>query len=399
MPKFTDAMVERLKPADRRQELPDSLVTGLYLTIQTSGRRGWQVRYRTEGAHRRMTLGPYPLISLKDARDKARDVLRQVIEGADPAAEARAEKDTAQELRKRDAIRSVVDEFFKRHGDQNRKAYEVRRIFDRELLPAFGDMPIGEFSRRDAVQILDTIADRGAPIAANRFLAHLKTLLTWAKGRGIIDTSPLDGMKPPAKETSRDRVLAEDEIRAFWEATGKMGQPFGPLLRLLLLTGQRLNEAVGMTDAEIDGDTWTISGDRAKNGQPHVVPLSPQARAILDGLTRIDGSPYVFTTTGTTPVSGFSKAKRALDDLMGEIEPWRIHDLRRTAATLMASLRIPPHVVEATLNHKSGTVKGVAAVYNRFSYADEKREALVALAGLVERITEGGADNVVRLAQ
>lgn len=401
MPRFTDAMVERLKPTDRRQELPDSLVTGLYLTIQPTGRKGWQVRYRAPGAHRRMTLGPYPLVSLRDAREKARDVLRQVLVGGDPAGEARAENAAVQELRDRDAIRNVVDQFFKRHGNQNRSAAETRAILDRELLPTFGDMPIGEFTRHDAVSILDAITDRGSPIAANRFLAHLKTLMTWAKGRGIIDASPVDGLKPPAKEVTRDRVLNDPEIRTFWQATESMGYPFGPMFRLLLLTGQRLNEVAGMRRNEIADGVWTIPGERAKNGNPHPVPLSPQARAILDGMPRID-APYAFTTTGKTPVSGFSAAKRTLDRLMAqiaenEIEPWRVHDLRRTAATLMASLRIPPHVVEAVLNHRSGTIRGVAAVYNRFDYADEKREALGALASRIAQIVDGTAANVVRM--
>jgi integrase len=206
-------------------------------------------------------------------------------------------------------------------------------------------------------------------------------------------------VRPPVAERSRDRVLTDDEIVAFWRAAEAIGEPFGPLYRLLLLTGQRLREAAGMRDAEISGDVWTIPAARAKNSEAHAVPLSTAAQGVLAGVRRIKGAGYVFTTNGSSAVSGFAKAKARLDKAMGEgVEPFVIHDLRRTAASGMARLGIPPHVVEAVLNHRTGTVSGVARVYNRFTYEAEKRAALESWGRYVlELVGERQADNVVRL--
>jgi integrase len=180
---------------------------------------------------------------------------------------------------------------------------------------------------------------------------------------------------PPAP-AARDRVLTDAEVGQVWRACGASGEPFGSAVRLLLLTGCRLNEVAGMRTPELsdDGATWTIPGERTKNGRAHVVPLSPQAREVLAGVLRISDS-LVFTTNGRTPVSGWSKVKRRLDRA-AEIPSWRLHDLRRTAATGMAELGVPPHVVEAALNHVSGARAGVAGTYNRAAYAAEKRAAL-----------------------
>jgi integrase len=202
--------------------------------------------------------------------------------------------------------------------------------------------------------------------------------------------------------------LSTSEIRWFWRAADALGQPFGALFQLLLLTGMRLREAAHMTWAELDDDRTVVSlpGARTKNGRPHLVFLSPLARECLAGVRRIEGKPdYVFTTTGITPVSGFSKAKRDLDEAMLEIavienlkaaiEPWRLHDLRRTCATTMAEIGIAPHIVEACLNHISGHKGGVAGTYNRASYANAKRAAWERWAAHIETIVSGRPANIV----
>lgn len=285
----------------------------------------------------------------------------------------------------RDKFEKVVDVFMKRHAARNRRADDVAAMFRREVLNPWGGRRIQDITKRDVIEVLDAIVDRGSPVSANRLLAHLRTLFTWAKGRDILMTSPLDGVKPPASEKPRNRVLTDDEIRIFWFACDQMGQPFGRLYQFLLLTGQRLREAAEMTDSEMIDDLWTIPAGRTKNGDEHSVPLPNMAKDILEGLHRIKGK-FIFTTTGESPISGFTRAKSRLDELMEkaaddvEIPPFTIHDLRRTAATGMASLRFPPHIVEAVLNHRSGTRRGVARVYNRFDYAEEKRAALEAWA-------------------
>ena len=407
--KMKAATVDSIKPTERRQEIPDSLCTGLYLTVQPTGKKGWQVRYRHGGVHRRMSLGAYPVLSLADARQRARDALAAAAEGRDPAEEVKAAKAPKVED-DRDKMATVIALFMKRHASRNRRADDVAAMFRREIIGSWGERKIQSITRRDVIEVLDAIVDRGSPVTANRLRAHLNTLFNWAKGRDIIEANPLDGIKPPAPEKARERVLSHEEIRLVWNACDGLGHPFGPLYRLLLLTGQRLREVAEMTWREVDGDTWTLPAARSKNGDEHTVPLSTDARAILDDLPRIGR--YAFTTTGTSPVSGFTRAKARLDKLLTEAvnkdlpegaEPaifpsLTIHDMRRTAATGMADLRFPPHVVEAVLNHKSGTRRGVAGIYNRSAYSEEKRQALEAWARFVLSLVEGKADNVVQLA-
>lgn len=391
--KLTAATVDKMQPTDKRQEIPDALCTGLYFVVQPTGKKSWQVRYRHGGTHRRMTLGAYPVLSLSEARQRARDALAAASEGRDPAGEVKEAKSAKKPDTDRDKLSNVIDLFMKRHASRNRRGDDVLAMFRREIMDKWGDRDIHSITKRDVIEVLDGIVDRGSPVTANRLRAHLNTLFNWAKGRDIIKANPLDGIKPPAPEKPRNRVLTDDEIKLFWNACEGLGYPFGPIYRLLLLTGQRLREVAEMSWREIDGDIWTLPDARSKNADEHAVPLSTEARAVLDSLPRIGGR-YVFTTTGNSPVSGFTRAKERVDKLMAEasddqIPAFTIHDLRRTAATGMAALRFPPHVVEAVLNHRSGTRRGVAGVYNRFDYADEKRAALEAWARYVTQLVEG----------
>jgi hypothetical protein len=266
--KLTAATVDKMQHTDRRQEIPDSLCTGLYLTVQPTGKKGWQVRYRHGGVHRRMTLGGYPVLSLADARHRAREALAAATEGRDPAGEVKEAK--APKPPKpdddRDQFQNVVDLFLKRHASHNRRGGDVAAMFKREVLVAWGERKIYDISKRDVIAVLDAIVNRGSPITANRLRAHLNTLFNWAKGRDILQANPLDGIKPPAPEKPRDRVLNDDEIKLFWQACDRMGQPFGPLFKLMLLTGQRRGEVGGLTEREIRGEEWTLPAARSKNG-------------------------------------------------------------------------------------------------------------------------------------
>lgn len=392
--KLTAQNVDRMQPTDRRQEIPDDLCTGLYLTVQPTGRKGWQVRYRHGGKHRRMTLGAYPILSLAAARQRAREILAQTAEGRDPAEEVRAAKAKAADPN-RDKVASIIDLFMKRHASRNRRADDVAAMFQREIMGKWGKRNIQDIGKRDVIEVLDAIVDRGSPITANRLRAHLSTLFNWAKGRDIVQVNPVEGIPQPAPERPRDRYLADGEIPAFWAACEGLDYPFGPLYQLLLLTGQRLREVAELTWSEINGDLWTLPAARSKNADEHTIPLSGAALDILNRLPRTSKQ-FVFSTTGTSPISGFTRAKKRLDALMPEDTPaFTIHDLRRTATTGMASLRFPPHVVEAVLNHKSGMRSRVAGIYNQFDYADEKRQALEAWSRHVMRLVEGGGDNVV----
>jgi integrase len=261
--------------------------------------------------------------------------------------------------------------------------------------------------KRDVIALVDKKVAAGAEVQANHILARLRTLFGWTVEKDRIASNPCNGLRPPTKEKARDRVLTDEEIRIFWAATDEIGWPFGPLFKLLLLTAQRRDEVATMEWSEInlDTDLWSIPRQKAKNDLGHDVQLSRKAVAILRALPRIEGG-LVFSTNGRTPVSGFSRAKERLDAMMAkaagrEIGPWILHDLRRTAATGMAGLRILPHVVDRILNHTSGTIRGVAKVYNRFEYADERRKALEAWGHAVDAIVGDSAasSNVVSIRE
>jgi integrase len=224
----------------------------------------------------------------------------------------------------------------------------------------------------------------GAPGRANHALAAIKKLMNWAVDRGMIEINMIAGVKPPTKIIPRERILSDPEISRFMEAAQVEGYPFGTICLILLLTAQRRGEVTGMKWSEMDFEhlVWVIPGTRAKNGMLHEVPLSTPVVEILRALPRFEGSDYVFTTTGTTVVSGLGNAKYRLEKAVGSFD-WWVHDLRRTAASGMARLGVAPHVVEKVLNHKSGLISGVAAVYNRYGYQSEKRQALEAWANWV----------------
>jgi integrase len=409
--KLSAQTVDKFSPTDRRQEVPDDLCTGLYLIVQPTGKKSWQVRYRHGGTHRRMTLGAYPVLSLADARAKARTTLAGASEGRDPSAEVKAAK-APKVADDRDKVKTLIDQFAKRHLSSLKSGASVRKQLDLHVIPKWGERDIKTITKRDVIDLLDDIVDTGKSTTANRIRAYLSKFFGWCASRDIIDVPPTLTVKAPSKERSRERVLNDDEIRWFWTACEAEGSPWGPLGKLLLLTGQRLNEVAKMTDAEIRGEVWHLSKERTKNGRPHDVPLTDDVRRVLGGVDRVADARgvvrFIFTTTGSTPVSGFSKAMRHLAEGMAEaaekdrgepvdIPHWTFHDLRRTAATGMARLAIPVRVTEAVLNHVSGTGGGIVAVYQRHDYADEKRQAREAWARFVAELVGGKAGNVVRL--
>lgn len=406
--KLTAATVDKMPPTDRRQEIPDSLCTGLYLVVQPTEKKGWQVRYRHSGVHRRMTLGAYPILSLADARQRARDALAAASEGRDPAEEVRAAKAPKPE-KDRDKIKTLIAQFDKRHLSKLRTGKAVRQALENHVMPVWGARDVQTIGRRDLIDLLDGIVEQGHATTAVRIRAYLSKFFGWCVEREIIEVAPTAGVKPPARPSIRDRVLTDDEVRWFWKACEGEAFPWGPFGKALLLTGQRLNEVAQITDNEIRGDLWHLSADRTKNRRAHDVPLSAAAREVLDGIERIAGRPgFIFTTTGTSPVSGFFKARAHLADAMEQIaakergEPveiprWTFHDLRRTAATGMARLGIPVRMTEAVLNHISGTGGGIVGVYQRHDYAEEKRQALGAWGRFVLSLVKGKADNVVQL--
>jgi integrase len=405
---LTDLSIKKQLLPEKRREIPDGKIAGLYLVVQPSGAKSWALRYRVAGKPTKLTIGPYPSVDLAVARRRAQEALGEVAGGKDPSGAKKAAREARKaENSTADRVETVAALFVERSAKRKAGplwAKEVERLLNVEIIPKIGSQRLGDVTRADIHALLDGIVDRGSPYTANRTLAVLRRMCNWAIERGIIANSPVEKIKPPGAETARDRVLSDDEVRLVWGAFEALGWPFGDIAKLLLLTGARRDEIGEARWNELDlaAKTLTVDKERSKNGIAHEIPLSDSVVGIFDRLRRIgdekDGP--IFTTTGRTPVSGWSRAKEQLDKAIGvPIPAWVLHDLRRTAASGMAGIGIAPHVVEAALNHKSGAIKGIAAVYNRYNYAAEKRAALDAWARRLDAIiTCTALTNVVSIS-
>lgn len=375
MVRLTVKDVENKRPASERREIPDDYMRGLYLIVQPTGAKSWAVRYRHGGKSAKHTIGPYPAFGLKQARDAAAEILRAVAEGRSP------------KQRQAGTVAEAVEQFLARHGKHYRPKplYEATRRLQLHVVDNWGSQKLDSITRADVRAMLDEIE---APIAANWVHSIVRKFFNWAVENDLVANSPVAGVRAPNPETSRDRVLTDDELKAVWRSAADVGYPFGSILQLLILTGQRRGEVTGMRWDELDlkAGLWTLPRDRVKNDRRHEVPLSRQATAIIERLPRI-GEQLAFTLNGTAPYNGF-KAKERFDELVG-IAPWTVHDLRRTTASGMAKLGVSLVVIEKVLNHVSGSLAGIVGVYQRHEFADEKREAMQKWANYIERITAG----------
>ena len=367
---------------------------------------------------KRVTVGHVGAISLADAREKARSYQAMTKDGIDPRHEIRKTRDERLED-SRLTFESTRTEFINRYckgknedgGRRLRQATlaEYERILNADEFKGWTKRSVRSIGRKDILQVLDSIVDRGAPIMANRYSAVLSKFFNWCHERGYIHDKP--PISKPGKENKRDRVLSDQEIVEVWKACADKEGLFGNLIKLSLLTGQRRGEIAGMQWKELhnldaDKPHWIIPANRSKNGMQHVVSLSPLAVKIIRSLPRIAKSPFCFTTTGKTSISGFTNMKRRLDKIIAakrkenkedNMPEWTLHDLRRTAASGMASLNIPPHIVEKILNHTGGEISGVAAVYNRHEYTDERINALTAWSNHIAALMNKKSSNVVHL--
>jgi integrase len=395
---LTKAALNNLTPGARRREVPDGHTRGLYFVLQTTGAASWAVRYRVAGLNRKLTLGPYPAIDLKAARDMARKAIAQIAAGSDPAAEKRIKKAAARAPAD-DLVDTAGEQFIRRHVKPLKSAREAERLLRREIFGPWKGRRLADITRRDVHALIDDVLDRPAPILANRVRTHLKRFFAWAIERDLVQVSPVDSVRAPTAETSRDRVLDDSEQTIVWKEVEALGAPFGPALQMLILTGQRLGEVSGMRWSEIDmaARLWSLPRERTKNAKAHSVPLSPQALAIILRQPRIEGCAFVFTANGSQAVTGFSKIKRRLDSRLPDMQPWRLHDLRRSCATGLARIGVDIAVVERILNHTSGVFRGVVGTYQRHAYEDERRVALERWGRHIDALASGGASNVVEL--
>ena len=386
--RLSEASVEKTRATDKRQEIADTIVPGLYLVIQpkpSDGRpvkKSWAVRGRLGGKTIKYTVGDYPAFKLGGVKEDgtARALAQRAIDaigrGEDPRTIRREERDKT--------VRAIAALWMEREQKTRRRCAETQRMLDRDVLPSIGHRPIVSIKRRDCVRVIDTVAKR-APVLGNRTRALLHRFFQWCVERDEIGVNPASGIKNPVnpKSIERDRVLSDNELRDVWNAADAIGWPFGPAVKLLILTAGRRTEIGDLQWPEVEDDAITLAGDRTKTGEPRIIPLTDTASKILENLREthnvepVDDAPeYVFTTTGRSPASGWSKAKARLDEHCPNVAPWRFHDLRRTAATGLQRLGVRLEVTEAVLGHVSGSRGGIVGVYQRHDYADEKRRAL-----------------------
>jgi integrase len=400
---LTDRSLLALRPAadGHRQTIWDSLMPGMAVRVSGKGKRSfYAVRRRAGQANPSwILLGAYPVMTLAEARARAREALGALIAGDDPAALAEArrrEREEAERRSKAGTFAPVAERFIAGHLPRLRTRRVYEALIRRELIPALGDRPIGEIRPRDIVAMLEAIVARGVPQAgrvrlasggehaARHALAALRKIFAWALSRDVegLEANPCARVKADdlfgGAVRARDRVLNPAELRAVWRAAEAEGYPFGDLVRALLLTGQRLREIGNARWSEVGEAALAIPAARMKNKEAHSLPLTDRMRALLDGLPRFGDGDFLFTTTtGRLPIGGFSRAKRRLDVKIAEggdtIAHWRLHDLRRSARTGMAKAGILPFIAELVIGHRQS---GVHAVYDLHTYDAEKRAAL-----------------------
>ena len=441
---ITKRAVDAAKPASAEFVLWDDQISGFGLKVTPAGSKVYIYRYRiarpgkaAQTAPTKYTIGNHGNLTPGQARKRAKELAALVDQGIDPrkrelaavAAEDEAKRLGEEKVRMEGelAFENVAARWLDHYeNEKERRPSSVglaKLVVNRYLQPRLVGKPMPQIGRADLQPIIDGIptARRGIRRAV---FAYASVLFGWAHKRGDISENPLAAMAKPEAPKARDRVLADDELAAVWRATDKLGTPFDAFVRMLILTGQRRSEVSNMGWAELDraSATWTIPAARAKNGAAHIVPLAPDVLSELDRLAlakqiadkeiepdnkRWPKAGFALTTTGRTPISGITKAKNALDETATKsrkdtsnvaMEPWRIHDLRRTMATGFQRLGVRFEVTEATLNHVSGAKGGVAGIYQRHDWLDEKRIALEAwarhVAAIISPIDKG---NVVPL--
>jgi integrase len=386
--------LETLKPGNDRQEIPDKLVPGLYFIVQPSGARSWAVRPRIHGKSIKMTLGSFPTLPLAKARELGREAILAARAGRDPRAERKAARDKA-EAAATNSLRNLCELYLSREGKKLRTADQRARLLERLVYPKLGRRGIDTINRGELITLLDAIEDENGVRTADMTLAVLRKIFNWHAVRDETFRTPIvRGMaRGKPKEAARARILSDDELRRVWETANKMQGPFSALIKFLLLTTARRGEAAGMTCNEIDGDDWILPASRNKTKVDLVRPLSKAAQELLASVPRFQDCIFVFTTDSKRPLGGFSKFKTAFDRHCG-VTDWTLHDLRRTARSLMSRAGVNADHAERCLGH---VIAGVRGVYDRHEFHAEKLQAFEALATLIERVVAGQDANVLQL--
>jgi integrase len=415
MPKrvLNDRTLKALKPAaaGKRYEVMDAIVPGLGVRVTERGTKTFMLLTRYPGSTNptRRALGEYGALSLEQARTKARHWHELIEAEIDPAAEVQRQKQVEQRKRA-GTFAAIAADFIAEKLSTERRGRDAERQINNEFLPRWGGRPIGDITAQDVVEVVKTAKARGATYMAHSLLATARRLFSWAIDQHAygLETSPCDRLKPKSiigEKRPRERVLSDNELRAFWRATADTAYPYpyGPLARLLLLTGARHRELSEATWPEFDlkAKVWTVPQERHKSASGHRVPLIDDVITLLGTLPRFKTGQHLFSTTfGEKPTMIGDKIKTKLDERMQKelgatkLQPWVIHDLRRTLRTHLSALRIPDHIAEIVIGHGR---QGLQRVYDQHRYLDEMREALTLWGARLRSIVEPPPANVVAI--
>ncbi len=376
MPKIhlTHPGIEKLTADRWPTDYWDEGLPGFGVRMHLNGRKTFEVCYVADRRRRRLMLGTYPTLSLVDARDRAREILAAVASGEDPQAEGKAA-----------TFAELADMYLELHAKREKQRWrEDERIIRVDLLPHWRHREAKDIGRRDVIEILDGIVRRGSPTMQNRTKVLISTIYNFGIGCDVVDHNPCRSVPMPGKERRRDRVLSEEEIRAIWHALNQEEPIMAATFKMRLLTAQRGNIVLSMRWEQVNGEWWTFPAEMAMNGHAHRFPLSPQARTVLENVERLTGrAEWVFASPRRrgAHITAVQKAAGRIAKAAGvDFVP---HDLRRTAATFMTSMGISRLVVGKLLNHVES---GITKVYDRYSYDEEKRDALAAWGDRVETI-------------
>jgi integrase len=389
--KLTEALVARARwdPKDRLNAsfYWDIDPGGFALAVAPSGRKTYIIQYRARGISRRMKVGKADRLTLDEARKRARKLLSQVDHGIDPLLVKRGEQ-TGQQ----NTFRAVAENYLERAGVKLRSVALLRSTVERLLYPSLGDMPVADIQRSHIHKMLDKVEDENGPTAADAALAALRRVLNWHATRADNYRSPIVRGMRRATNTPRERMLTDDELRKVWTAAEEFRQPWGAYVRFLLLTACRRNEAAQMAWQEVTNGTWTIPAARHKSKRDAVVPLSKAARQLLEGLPQVESKPWPFYAGGRGAPVNFTDFKREFDKASG-VTGWKLHDLRRTARSLLSRAGVSPDIAERCVTH---TIGGIRGVYDRHRYEQEMLHAFEKLATVIEQIVRP-QENVVAL--
>jgi integrase len=371
--RMTKNAIDALEPSTKDTMYWDTGLPGFGLKVTPKGRKVFVALYRTKGGGSRLrkyTIGRYGSVTLHQARGAAQRIFADRLDGRDPA----AEKLEARRRHVVDRVDDLVETFIAEHVAKLRSGAPVARLLRQEFLPQCGSRSVHDLKRRDIREIVFAMAARRTTYSGHKLLKAIKRFFSWCLGRAILEVSPALGIASPGKSNARDRVLSDDELREVLRGARQLGGAFGDIVEFLALTGQRREEVAQMTWEELDLNRriWVLPSSRAKNNKPHIIHLSDAAMHVLARREHV--GPYVFSSTQFS-FQRSGEYKSRLDAICG-VSKWQLHDLRRTCVSGMAALGIAPHVADKILNHQSGTISGVAAVYQRHEFLAERKEAL-----------------------